>query len=348
MQLVTSVVLLILADEAAAKASALQIQSGDLLVTVEQAGDYSVSVNSERWLKSSPPTHLGRSLAVIDLASSSGADKHGAFKAITVRWRLVSGREAVLETVFTAYTAETIAFTQRWPLGVGNASSFFNSSTSQTLALGQFPSFFVGNSTTGWIGSTTGNNVELNYFAFMGCQIQYTGFGRWSTTGPRHFRAGGAQSTMPLLLYDRTLRAIGLSPVTNFFNAVHETASFAKGDVLSAGIMASVERIPAGFEHTTFLVGGHGMNDTMNRVGGALLAEAGKTPIDPAASSFVLSHLGYWVDNGSPVGPNTAMAVAYLDAYASSSSLLLERPPHPPPPQPPQPQPQQQHASAEP
>ena len=37
MALVTSVVLLILADEAAAKASALQIQSGDLLVNVNGA-----------------------------------------------------------------------------------------------------------------------------------------------------------------------------------------------------------------------------------------------------------------------------------------------------------------------
>jgi hypothetical protein len=286
-----------------ASASALQIQSGGLLVNVTQAGDYSVSVNSEHWLKSSPPTHLGRPLAMIDQAMSSGADKHGAFKAITARWRLESGGESVLETVFTAYPAETIAFTQRWPLGVDNASSFFNSSTSQTLALGQFPSFCVGN-------STTGSNVELNFFAFMGCQIQYTGFGRWSASGPGHFKAGGPQSTMPLLLYDRKLRAISLSPVTNFFNAVHETTSFAKGNVLSAGVMASVERIPAGFEHTTFLVGGHGINDTMNRVGGALLTEAGKTPVDPAASSFVLTHLGYWVDNGAPVGAKTAPTVA--------------------------------------
>ena len=64
--------------------------------------------------------------------------------------------------------------------------------------------------------------------------------------------------------------------------------------------MASVWSLPPGFEHTTLAVGGRGLNTTMAQLGKALLAESGKRPVDPINESFVLSHLGYWVDNGAP------------------------------------------------
>jgi hypothetical protein len=187
--------------------------------------------------------------------------------------------------------AELLAFTQRWPLGVPNTSAYYNQSTAASVPLGRFPSFAVGNSSAA--------SVELNWFAFTGCQIQFTGFGRWATSGPGRFQAGGAQETMPLVLYNRTLRAVAVSPSTNYFNAIHDTAS-SGGAMLAAGPMASVWTLPPGFAHTTLIAGGQGINETMTRLGTALLAESGKTPVNPLNESFVLSHLGYWVDNGAP------------------------------------------------
>eukprot|EP01043_Picozoa_sp_COSAG02_P035121 COSAG02_NODE_2495_length_8684_cov_12.735469_3_plen_331_part_00 len=278
-------------------------QAVPLAVSVSAAGSYVVTVDGVAWLASGgAPDHLGRNLTVLDRANSTGEDKHGAFVAVTLRWQLedASARgtameqanEAVLVTEFKTYASSgMLAFTQSWPLGVPNTSAYYNQSTAAGSPLGRFPSFAVGN--------TSFAAPELNWFAFSGCQIQFTGFGRWASSGPGSFRAGGAQETMPLVLYNRSLRAVAVSPSTNYFNAIHDTAT-SGGSVLVAGVMASIWTLPPGFSHTTLVVGGQGINATMTRLGAALLKETGKTPVNPLNESFVLSHLGYWVDNGAP------------------------------------------------
>jgi hypothetical protein len=277
--------------------------AASLAVSVSAVGSYVVSVDGTAWLASgAAPDHLGRNLTVLDRTNSTGEDKHGAFTAVTLRWQLADAAvrgaagervgEAVLVTEFKTYVAsELLAFTQSWPLGVPNSSTYYNQSTAAGSPLGRFPSFAVGN--------TSSASPELNWFAFTGCQIQFTGFGRWASSGPGAFRAAGAQETMPLVLYDRSLRAVAVSPSTNYFNAIHDTAT-SGGSVLAAGVMASIWTLPPGFSHTTLVVGGQGINATMTRLGAAVLKEAGKTPVNPLNESFVLSHLGYWVDNGAP------------------------------------------------
>jgi hypothetical protein len=85
--------------------------------------------------------------------------------------------------------------------------------------------------------------------------------------------------------------------------AVHDTNSIP--GVLAAGPMASVEAIPAHTSFSTFLVIGQGLNATLYDWGTHLLQEHAKVRPSPDAS-FVLSHLGYWVDNGSPYYHSTA------------------------------------------
>ena len=296
---------------ASAASTVLAASSGGLAVAINaQTGDYTVSVDGAVWLASASPDHLGRKVALLGAANSTGSDSQGAYSAITVQWKLAAApaaaaaaaapAAAVLETEFKAYSGraeEKLALTQRWPAGVANTSAFYNSTTAAGVPMGRFPSFLVGNA------SHEGATPELNYFAFQGCQIQYTGFGRWASgaggnRGP-HYASGGAQQSMPLVLYDRSLRSIGISPLTNFFVAIHETAT-SGGSAFAAGVMASVASLPAGFEHTTVIVGGTSLNGTMGSLGASLLAESGKTPVDPESESYVLSHLGYWVDNGAP------------------------------------------------
>ena len=107
-----------------------------LAVSVDGAsGEYVVSVDGVPWLASGgAPDHLGRNLTVLDQANSTGEDKHGAFEAVTLRWRLANARkagageaaEAVLVTEFKTYAAsELLALTQRWPQGVTNTSAYY-------------------------------------------------------------------------------------------------------------------------------------------------------------------------------------------------------------------------------
>lgn len=293
----TSAVLLALAllFTMGAEASA-QGEATPLGVSVSDSGSYVVVVDGVPWLASgAPPDHLGRNLTVADRTNSTGKDMHGEFAAVTLHWQLADETvhdgdvdEAVLITEFKVYTAsQLLAFTQTWPVGVPNTSAYYNQSTAADFPLGRFPSFAVGN--------TSSASPELNWFAFTGCQIQFSTFGRWASSGSGSFRARGAQETMPLVLYNRSLRAVAMSPATNFFNAIHDTAT-SGGLVLAAGPMASVWTLPPGFAHTTLIAGGQGINATMSRLGAALLAESGKTPINPHNDSFVLSHLGYWYD----------------------------------------------------
>ena len=73
-----------------------------LSVSVSAAGSYVVSVDGVPWLGSGgPPDHLGRNLTVLSRNSSAGEDKHGAYKAVSLRWQLAGGGgQAVLVTEF--------------------------------------------------------------------------------------------------------------------------------------------------------------------------------------------------------------------------------------------------------
>jgi hypothetical protein len=264
------------------------VASRGLAVTVSVTGEYSVSVDGVRWLVSAPPDHLGRALSATAVTRVSGSDRQGAFEGVAVRWAISGSSEVVLVTSFRGYHAgrEMLALTQSWPAGVVSTSSFYNHTTSQDVALGRFPAFEVGLP-----------GQRLNFLTFEGCQIQYSKFGRWASSGQGHFAGGGAQQTMPLLLYNRSLRSIAISPAGHYFNAVHETAG-SGGSVLAAGPQATVATLPKGFNFTTFIVGGSTVNGTMAALGKALLAQTGKIPVDvESGGSFVLSHLGFWVDN---------------------------------------------------
>lgn len=264
-------------------------------------GEYSIRVDGQLWLRSSPPNHLQRKLKPLRIMNSTGSDELGAYEAIVLDWSLANGKvgSTVLSTVFRAYIApgaELVSFTQQWPAGVNNTSVYYNKTTSMNQPLGNFPSFHVGNITPLEPTSSSSSAPELNWFAFSGNQLQDTQFGRWARSGPGCFRSNGAQNTMPLVLYNRYLRSIAVSPASHFFNAVHEVAN----GTFAAGPMASLLTIPAGFKHTTVVTGGRSINSSMTRLGATLLTQAGKIPVDPLRNSFALSHLGYWVDNGAP------------------------------------------------
>ena len=63
----------------------------------------------------------------------------------------------------------------------------------------------------------------------------------------------------------------------------------------------NVQSYPPGFSYTTAMVGGAGPNSTMVALGDLLLGIGNKTrPNVEAGDSFVLGHLGFWTDNGSP------------------------------------------------
>jgi len=119
--------------------------------------------------------------------------------------------------------------------------------------------------------------------------------GAWNATTD-HPSMNGVTSGEPLVLhaYGAKPRAVAIAPATNFF--VSGQAIF--GGDLQCGIRSTVSVLPKGFSHSTVVVGGTGINGTLVALGDHLLGLGQKARTDPQ-SDFVLSHLGYWTDNGA-------------------------------------------------
>lgn len=137
----------------------------------------------------------------------------------------------------------------------------------------------------------TGN---LSYLAWGGCQVSQPMSGLWSQD-PRFLPSFNAiTSGVPLLLHNEAGRSIVMSSADNFFVGGQAT----EGDMLECGIRASVQSLPKGFSYSTVVVGGQGINSTMIEWGDLLL-DVGKKPRTDPYKDFVLSHVGYWTDNGA-------------------------------------------------
>jgi hypothetical protein len=157
----------------------------------------------------------------------------------------------------------------------------------------------------GWPAFENGAaELPLNLLGWGGCQLSPghgqddvgTHIARWTGGSP----VASASGLTPFLLFDKRGRAAVMSPLENFFVGIHSTQQEQEepSGLLQAGIKASVRSLPANFSHSTLIIAGHGITDTMIRYGDVLLAKSGKPRVDPY-KDFILSHLGHWNDAGA-------------------------------------------------
>ena len=281
-----------------AAAAPIAMASGGFSLHLDTAsGEFDLFVDGAKWLARDDaaasssgmiPLVGGRMLGPPTLhhKRSNGTDKWGAFSSIELAWADSAApphSPTLLITSIRAYEQrELLAFTQTWPRGLTQTGA----PGSDATTIAAYPTL-----TTSSAGNTT---VPLNYYQWGGCQIANSFGGRFTdaTNIP-----GGQRLGMPLLLYNRSGRSLVVSPAQNWLTAVHEEGNGTVG----VGIKASVKILPPGFTHETVLVGGPSINRTMYNLGDALLALSGKKRA-AAYDDFVLSHLGYWTDNGAFYG----------------------------------------------
>lgn len=156
--------------------------------------------------------------------------------------------------------------------------------------------------------------VPLNLISWGGCQLSPghgqvgTHIGRWSINSTVE---AGADEGSPLLLYSQAGRTLMMSPLDNYFVAIHSSET--TPGLMQAGVKASVRAIPPGFSHDTLVHAGRGVNDTLVSWGDRLLAQSGKTRVDPY-KDFMLGHLGHWNDAGAFYYHNPAPFPNYQEA----------------------------------
>ena len=286
--------------------SAIVLSSGNLSVRISTStGAYALlyGPGNNEWLESGPPLYLGSQLIIKTTpARERGVDRLGAYDALTLEWSAIDDDgtgQPLLATTFAAYggNASTLRFTQTWLRGANvNASIHINSSdpTTMGLPLGRFPSFLVPNNTH------RSDDVALNAFRWGGCQLQYSGRSVWDST----FSARGAQTSMPIVWFDKQGHSIAMGPAgPAFFTAVHATVPTVPGGktALACGPAASLYTLPRRHNHSTLIVAENSINAATAAYGAQLRVLANKTKrVDAMRESFVLSHLGYWTDNGAP------------------------------------------------
>jgi hypothetical protein len=107
---------------------------------------------------------------------------------------------------------------------------------------------------------------------------------------------GTLTADSPFVFFDANANAFILSAASNFMNA--STAQSSSTGALSSGIDPAVTALPAGFTHSTVLVGEPGINAAYATWGGVLTGLSGKTRVASDSTPY-LERFGYWTDNGA-------------------------------------------------
>lgn len=114
-----------------------------------------------------------------------------------------------------------------------------------------------------------------------------------SVFSPHKFRL--EQTATPWVLFDDQAHTVVLSPASDFLVAqMHGDAQTS----LASGLNPALTGLPAGFTHSTLLVFGSGIGQTVQSWGQAMTDLTGKArPTQDA--DVMLKYLGYWTDNGA-------------------------------------------------
>ncbi len=237
-------------------AATISAPSTGIAVTVSPAGPYTIT----RRAPGAPTWMFGGDIghALTRIAVTSGADRIGAYKEITFRYRAGSARMAGIR----AYAARPVVLFRVTYLE--NAANIAPFPTLTTYPRG------------------------LSYLSYSG------GFGHYQFD--RGGRGGAADS--PRLLFDAHDDAAIFAPASNPMVAATTVIGTPRtgGVALSSGITTTIASLPAGLTQTTMLAVGRGINRTFDAWGRAMTALQGKVrpPNDADAS---LTYLGYWTDN---------------------------------------------------
>ena len=290
---------------AAASAPAhLEATSGRLTVSVDpETGRYSVSVNSNRartptdetWLVSAP-TMLHSAAGWLNLStqnasSTEGSDENlGNFTRLAVLVSAGGDGGAQVEISFRVYhrpldAGAVIVAEQRFLTGATGVK--LAGPAAHDLAASAFPNWQIG---AGLLGH------RLQFIA--GCD----GAPSRSPVGtvfPHGYASDFLGRGLPLALLDSALEssALVMSPVNGFVSSTLALHNMSDGSqTLAAGIVGSVDNIPADFAVSTVMtmsrVGG-GFTESMMHWGDTMLALGGGKRRTKHNAAPMVSHLGY-------------------------------------------------------
>jgi hypothetical protein len=282
----------------------LQNSSGISVDVNPSSGFYSVKYRSERWMGDGFVSVLAngrwyRSAAVIypeasvyktpdgrlslqDKKTGSDSDRLGSFDYVNLTWKIPDIGTRLI-TGFRLYRDKPyLVFTQEFPDGFKNYSS-----GDWTLPSVAFPEFMP---------SMDSARDDLYSWISGGMFSHRFAYGSASSLG-------GTVDIM--LLTDKDLDTLILSPLTNYLVATQQSEPVAPKDetepakaAIACGIEGLIQNLPVGFKHEHIMVVGDGVTKTINQWGQALLDKSGKK-VPSKYDGDNLKYPTYWDDYGS-------------------------------------------------
>jgi len=301
----------------AASASVAAAAGPALGLTVRPDGSYAVTLDGSTWLASgggAPAAAAAYGNAMHSTldgslkadgppAAVSGSNYTGFTQSFNgglfaVEWALYAGANAII-------------FTQSFPKGLTGMA--VNGGSSKDLATA-FPVFAFANST------------EIAWLTWP--ETMCTGVtGLWTPASVKNSGLSSDGGT-PLVLYNKAATTVVLSTLRGFMTGNVGLYPAVKGG-LGSGFNGMVQEVPAGWEHSTILVAGQGINNTVLAWGDLLLARTGKHRTRPDAD-LIVSTLGYWTDNGafyyylSEVGKTMQQTILDVLSYWKTLALPVQ------------------------
>lgn len=149
------------------------------------------------------------------------------------------------------------------------------------------------------------NDTGLGYLLWGDCFLADTRSGDWNDLSSDDYAQlfNGVTYGQPWVLHNHkedhvVSRAIVWSSLDNYFVSGF-AATTSPNPTVGVGLRTKLHSIPPGHHHTSVLVAGHGINATLMAWGDVLLTNGGGKERAKVYDDFVLSHLGFWTDNGA-------------------------------------------------
>ena len=205
-----------------------------------------------------------------------GTDQLGAYNSSSATYS-AAGTTIVLSV---RQYADAIAFEQHFPRGLTAGSA---STTSPPQPAAAFPSLSLAE---GLLPTAAWRSWHGHWGSFTGVGLQ-----------PNNSLIFNGVPTMPLLFFGNRSDggAVMVSPLGNFTDAAHATS----GDAWRHGPNGRLTSLPAGYSHTTLLVGGDGPTATIAAWGRRLRSFHHTDRSAARAADVTLSKIGVFTDNGA-------------------------------------------------
>ncbi|CAJ1359089.1 unnamed protein product [Effrenium voratum] len=264
-----------------------------LEVDFEESAAFQVRVSGAIWLRSAPlrlfanglwhsPVGPNASMMHLSTQRSVGKDQMGSFASVNVSWHVSSEPPMVVHTSCKQYKDLcAVVFTQDIPAGAsGTNASNPILPEGHELEEGAHPPIFAFPSF-----AADASLAGLGFLLWKGMMAR----AEYGQNVTKHL--AGLSSNGPVVLFDKLIQALIISPMDNYKSAVH-TASAESWEM---GVSSEVESLPNGFVHRTLLIFDVGITRAMDLYGQTLRELHGTRRLPDLNLEF----LSYWTDNGA-------------------------------------------------